>query len=92
MTPKEKELRDFISDFWEEYGYAPSYQEMADGLGLKSKSGVDRLVRGLQVTGFISYRLGKNRSIRITKPPEEVFWDFLDKEGLTEKYLRWSGA
>ena len=37
MTPKQKLLLDFIREFISKNGFAPSYQEMSAGTGVKSR-------------------------------------------------------
>lgn len=44
MTKRQKHALDFIKSFWAEHGYAPSYEEIKEHLGLKSKSNVHFLV------------------------------------------------
>jgi repressor LexA len=46
---------------------APSFNEMADAIGLKSRGGVQRLVYGLEERGYIRRIPGKNRSISLTE-------------------------
>lgn len=53
LTEKQRELLDYINSYSQDRGYAPTYQEMADHLGLRSKSGVHRLVHGLRERGHI---------------------------------------
>ena len=47
MTRRQSQLYFFIRKFNNENNFSPSYQEMADGVGLKSKSGVHRLIEAL---------------------------------------------
>lgn len=66
MTPKQKQLLDFIKAYLAASdGVSPSYQEMCDGIGLKSKGGIHRLVLGLVVHGYITRIPGFNRSIKL---------------------------
>lgn len=44
-------------------GYGPSYAELADDVGIASKSGVSRLLRGLRERGHIEFS-NRPRSIR----------------------------
>jgi len=67
MTPRHKECLDFIGAFWAEKGYAPSYDEIKDALGAKSKSSVAALVTKLEERGYIqrhwSNPISDNRSL-----------------------------
>ena len=48
VTKKQLQLFDFIKEYVSQNGVAPSFQEMQDYLGLKSKSNVHRLVGALE--------------------------------------------
>lgn len=84
MTPKQKTLLDYITAFWDVHGYAPSCQEMADGIGCKSKSEINRLVEELWWQGEIEYTPYKARSVRVKCPMA-----FLQSKGLMEEYREW---
>ena len=47
LTKKQYELLVFINRRLAATGVAPSFDEMKDALGLKSKSGIHRLISGL---------------------------------------------
>src|SRR5581483_3300084 len=53
LTRKQRELLQFIQERLADTGISPSFDEMKDALGLKSKSGVHRLITGLEERGFI---------------------------------------
>jgi len=63
MTPRQSEALEFIREFWEENQYSPSYEEIKDALGLKSKSGVAFLVTKLEEQGFVRRRPNETRSV-----------------------------
>jgi repressor LexA len=65
MTPRQLELLSFIRSFIAGHGYSPSYDEMADGLCLKSKCGIHRLVTALAERGFIRHLPRRGRSIQV---------------------------
>ena len=48
VTKKQLQLFDFIKQYMDENGMAPSFNEMKDYLGLKSKSSIHRLVGALE--------------------------------------------
>ncbi len=48
VTKKQMQLFDFIKEYVSENGVAPSFQEMQNYMGLKSKSNVHRLVGALE--------------------------------------------
>ena len=53
LTKRQKELFDFILAYREAHGVSPTYQEMMVQMGLKSKSGIHRLIKGLERAGHI---------------------------------------
>lgn len=73
MTPKMKEAFDFIALRIKETGCAPSYQEMADMLGVSSKSGIHRIILAFEDRGKIMRLPNKARAIILAedvKPTE----------------------
>ncbi|KAB2680504.1 hypothetical protein F9K78_16820 [Brucella pseudintermedia] len=65
MTPRQKDAYDFIRSFIDEKGYGPSYEEIQEALGLHSKSGVHRIIEGLEERDLIVRRPGIRRSIAL---------------------------
>ena len=53
LSPKQKEVLDFIIQFLNDRGYAPSFREIADGLNLASPSTVHVHIQALRSRGFI---------------------------------------
>src|SRR5580700_9123853 len=52
-------------------GVAPSFDEMKDALRLRSKSGIHRLISGLEERGFIRRLPHRARALEVIKLPEE---------------------
>jgi SOS-response transcriptional repressor LexA len=65
MTRQQKRCYDFIAYRLRETGVPPSFQEMNDALGLRSKSGVHRLITALEERGKIVRLPNRARSITI---------------------------
>lgn len=71
-THKQAELLAYLKSYTEESGgIGPSFEEMMYGVGLKSKSGVHRLLTALEERGLISRKPGRSRCITIL--PENMF-------------------
>lgn len=62
---REQEFFSFLRDYIDEHGHSPSYDEIRDSLGLRSKGSVSNLMRKLHDEGKISYTPRKARTIRI---------------------------
>ncbi len=67
MTPRERELLLIIAVSIMERGYSPTMDEMREGLGLRSKNGPHRLMRGLETRGFITRFPGRARGLDLTR-------------------------
>ncbi|MDP6013905.1 MAG: transcriptional repressor LexA [Alphaproteobacteria bacterium] len=71
LTRKQYDLLLFINRRLEENGISPSFEEMKEALGLRSKSGVHRLITGLEERGFIRRLPHRARALEVLKAPEE---------------------
>jgi repressor LexA len=67
LTRKQRELLQFIQERLADSGISPSFDEMKDALGLKSKSGVHRLITGLEERGFIRRLPHRARALEVTR-------------------------
>ena len=68
LTRKQSELLTYLSDHMQQHDVPPSFDEMRDALGLASKSGIHRLVSGLEERGYIRRLANRARAIEILKP------------------------
>ncbi|HJU20179.1 MAG TPA: transcriptional repressor LexA [Stellaceae bacterium] len=71
LTRKQRELLLYINQRLNATGVSPSFDEMKDALKLKSKSGIHRLVSGLEERGFIRRLPHRARALEVIKLPEE---------------------
>ena len=69
LTHQQEKLLQFISDFQNKSNVTPSFDEMKDGLGLKSKSGIHRILSALEERGYIRKLNNRARAIEIIKFP-----------------------
>ncbi len=72
LTRKQHELLHYINDHLAKSGVSPSFDEMKDALGLKSKSGIHRLITALEERGFIRRLPHRARALEVLKLPEEA--------------------
>jgi repressor LexA len=70
LTAKQRELLLLIDDRLKTGGISPSFDEMRDALGLKSKSGVHRLISALEERGFIRRLPNRARALEVLKLPD----------------------
>jgi repressor LexA len=71
LTKKQHELLMYINQRLAASGVAPSFDEMKDALNLRSKSGIHRLISGLEERGFIRRLAHRARALEVIKLPEE---------------------
>jgi len=69
LTKKQHELLLFLEERITQSGVTPSFEEMKNRVGLKSKSGIHRLISALEDRGFIKKLPFKARAIEILKSP-----------------------
>lgn len=75
-TKRQREILSFIIQFTEEHGYKPSYQQIANKIGLKSKGGIARHIMALEKQGLIE-RSHENGSFNLELHPQKVVGDFI---------------
>ena len=65
LTPRQLDIFREIKDFIKMNKFSPSYEEIKQLAGLRSKSEVHRYVHNLEARGWIKRGNGRNRSISI---------------------------
>ena len=70
LTKKQRDLLLFIHDRMSNGDIAPSFEEMKEALGLKSKSGVHRLISALVERGYLERLPHRARALEVRKLPE----------------------
>ena len=71
LTKQQRKLLEVIRESLTSNGSAPSFDEMKDALGLKSKSGVHRLIKGLEERGFIRRLPHRARALEVFRYAED---------------------
>ncbi|HHU05603.1 MAG TPA: transcriptional repressor LexA [Clostridiales bacterium] len=66
LTPKQKEVFDYIAQTVAAQGYPPSVREICAAVGLKSPSTVHAHLTALERAGLITRDAGKTRAITLT--------------------------
>ena len=67
LTFQQEKLLKFIIDYQKQNNVTPSFDEMKDGLDLKSKSGIHRILSALEERGYIKKLNNRARAIEIIK-------------------------
>lgn len=72
LTKKQYQLLRFIDLRLRENGISPSFDEMKEALGLQSKSGIHRLIIGLEERGFIRRLPHRARALEVIRMPDKT--------------------
>jgi repressor LexA len=65
LTPKMKKILQQIQAFNKANGYPPSYEELKQLTGFKSKSNIHRYVHALKKRGYVDFLPAHSRTLRI---------------------------
>ena len=63
LTQRQRRVMDFIANFLRERGYSPSFQEIADGMGLNSIATVHKHIATLERKGYLKRGHNQSRSL-----------------------------
>lgn len=69
LTPKQYKLLMFIDNFIKENGCCPSFEEMKQAVGIKSKSGIHALIEELIERDFVKKLPHKARALEVLRTP-----------------------
>lgn len=67
LTEKQAELLSYLDSYIDKTNTSPSYDQMAKAIGLKSKSGVHRMILALEERGFVRRAPYRARAIEILR-------------------------
>tara|TARA_A100001015_G_scaffold280261_1_gene342258 strand:- start:519 stop:734 length:216 start_codon:yes stop_codon:yes gene_type:complete len=65
LSPKQDKVFKFIKSYMKKKPVAPTYQEILDATGYKSKNSIHMIIRSLEERKWIKRLPGKSRSIII---------------------------
>lgn len=71
LTSSQHKALNFIREYISRNGYSPSFADIANGLGIKSRGVVHRYVHALANAGYIEISSGRKRSIKLTEDEPE---------------------
>ncbi len=81
LTKRQLELLRLVDNRIRQTGVPPSFEEMKDAMGLKSKSGIHRLINALVERGHLRRLPNRARALEVVKLPEQ-------KAGNTESMIK----
>ena len=65
LTKRQREILDYLNDFIQQHGYAPSLEEIGRRFGLSSLATVHKHLTNLQEKGFIKRAWNRSRSVEM---------------------------
>ena len=86
LTPKQYNLLMYVNKIIKETGCCPSFDEMKDAVGLRSKSGIYALLESLEERQFIKKLPHKARALEILRLPKFKPSEILAEEKKRSKY------
>ena len=92
LTERQYKLLVFINKVLKETGCSPSFDEMKEAVGLKSKSGIHALISALEEREFIRKLPHKARALEVIKMPKFKPKAILEEEKKREIALQNSAA
>ena len=88
LTEKQYNLLMFINKVNRETGQCPSFDEMKDAIGLKSKSGIHALITSLEERNFIRRLPHKARAMEVVRMPRFKPQAIIDEEKKREQAIQ----
>jgi repressor LexA len=67
LYPRERQLLDFITQFIQRYGFAPTLKEIGESMGIRSPATVHEHIDRLRQKGFIKKLDGTARGLEVVK-------------------------
>src|SRR3982750_1353515 len=65
LTKRQREILDYLNEFIQQHGYAPSLEEIGHKFGLSSPAPVHKHLTNLQDKGFIKRAWNRSRSVEM---------------------------
>lgn len=75
-TKRQREILNFIQTFIDTHGFQPSYQQIANQIGVKSKGGVAKHIEALEKNGLIA-RHNINGTFHLELTPQKVVSEYI---------------
>ena len=67
LTKRQREILDYLNEFIQQHGYAPSLEEIGRRFGLSSLATVHKHLTNLQEKGFIKRAWNRSRSVELVQ-------------------------
>jgi len=78
-TDSQRKTLTFIRHYVAQHGYAPKLQEIADGIGIRSRGVIHRYVQALITEGHLENTPGRHRGLKLVESPGDTRLPLLGK-------------
>jgi len=78
MTPRQRDLLQAIADLTVD-GVSPTYEQLRAHIGIASKSGIHRLVKGLERQGYVRRHFGCRQTLQVVALPPGLTTTFPER-------------
>ncbi|MBT9252831.1 MAG: transcriptional repressor LexA [Brockia lithotrophica] len=85
LTPREREVLDFIRLFFQAHGFPPTVRQIAEGLGLSSTASAHYYLKRLEYKGVIQRLPKRSRSLKLRDPNPDGSANPLHTVGMVEE-------
>lgn len=81
ITKKQSQVLQFIDSYMTKFGFSPTYAEIAEHMGLASKSPVAKHIDALEAAGYVKKSAKNARGLTLLKPvaSNDVVYPFVGK-------------
>ncbi|RMH14301.1 MAG: transcriptional repressor LexA [Gammaproteobacteria bacterium] len=67
LTDRQRQVLEFIGNYFAQHGYAPKLVEIANALQIRSRGVVHRYIQALVNEGYLEHFPGKSRGLKLTE-------------------------
>jgi repressor LexA len=67
LTPRQKQVLDFLVSYTEQNGYSPSYEEIGQALSLSSLATIHKHITSLEEKGYLRRKYNESRSVEVSE-------------------------
>ena len=67
LTKKQRQVLDYLVEYFQDHGYMPTYREIADAFDLSSPSSIHQYMKAIEEKGYITSTHNEARSIELTQ-------------------------
>jgi SOS-response transcriptional repressor LexA len=67
VTELQRQVYDFVDAYWRQNGFGPTYEAIGLGTGIRSRSGVHRIIHQMVAEGWLELRRNRHARARMVR-------------------------